>query len=247
MCGIFCSIHRDAFTTPNVATQKLLQNRGPDSVGQHQVLIDAASQPARQLRATFLSTVLSLRGKTVVTQPLQHEQTGAVLCWNGEAWSIGNDAVAGNDSQLIFDKLVAVSSTANSLEASIRAVTMLMSSVSGPYAFVFYDATHKLVYYGRDCLGRRSLLQKSAVDGAIVLSSVCDNASGDSWTEVEADGIHVVDLSSLCSSQSSHSIRHVPHRLVGEVEEKGVSFVGKSLTVQSLLIRIDRAVSSYEP
>jgi asparagine synthetase B (glutamine-hydrolysing) len=216
-------------------------------VGQHQVLIDSNPQTSRQLHATFLSTVLSLRGKTVVDQPLRSPQSGSILCWNGEAWSIGDDTVTGNDSQLIFNRLVATSSTAHGVEESIRATTMLMSSVRGPYAFVFYDAPNKLVYYGRDCLGRRSLLQKSAVDGAIILSSVCDNASGESWTEVEANGIHVVDVSSLCSSQSLHPVRHIPHRLSDQPEGKDVSFVGKSLAGHSLLIRIGLALCSYEP
>jgi asparagine synthetase B (glutamine-hydrolysing) len=246
MCGIFCSINQDGFITPDAATKKLLQNRGPDSTGQHQVLIDTASQASPKLHATFLSTVLSLRGKTVVTQPLRNE-IGSILCWNGEAWSIGNDAVMGNDSQLIFNKLVSVLSTTDGIEASIRAVTTLLSTIKGPYAFVFYDAPHKLMYYGRDCLGRRSLLQKSAVDGAIILSSVCDNASGESWTEVEADGLYVVDLSSISSSQPSLLPRHVTHRLSAHIEANESPSVGKSIATQSLLISIDPAIPSYEP
>jgi asparagine synthetase B (glutamine-hydrolysing) len=248
MCGIFCSINRDGFVSPDAATKKLLQNRGPDSIGQREMVIGTNScedvETPLQLHATFLSTVLSLRGKTVVTQPLQNAESGSILCWNGEAWTIGSQVVAGNDSQLIFDKLVAISSSADSVKLSIRAVTALLSTVKGPYAFVFYDAPHKLVYYGRDCLGRRSLLRKSTSDHLLVLSSVCDNANGESWTEVEADGIYVVNLSSVSSTQPVPSFEHVPHRLSSQEEGTELSFVGKSLAVQSLLTSVVFAISS---
>jgi asparagine synthetase B (glutamine-hydrolysing) len=251
MCGIFCSISRHDFIGPDAATTQLLRNRGPDSIGQHQVLIGAdALQDAGgscPLHATFLSTVLSLRGTSVVNQPLQDSHVASILCWNGEAWSVGQDLVAGNDSQLIFAKLLAASSDADCIEASIRAIIALMSSIRGPYAFVFYDALHKLVYYGRDCLGRRSLLRKTTSDDTIILSSVCDNASGDSWTEVEADGIYIVDLNSTASTQLSSLIGHVPHRLSNEVRGKGLSFVGKFPSLDTLLMKSDVAFSSYEP
>jgi asparagine synthetase B (glutamine-hydrolysing) len=212
MCGIYCSLSRHGHIVPDAKTQQLLQNRGPDSVGQHQARIDAAS--SSQLHATFLSTVLSLRGQSIVAQPLHDAATGSVLCWNGEAWSIRGEAVAGNDSLAVFDKLLAACLD------SIAAVVDMLSSIKGPYAFVFYDARHKLVYYGRDCLGRRSLLRKSAPDGTLILSSVCDNADGGTWAEVEADGIYITNLTpSLLTSTT-----HLPHRTAGD--SIAVSLVG---------------------
>jgi asparagine synthetase B (glutamine-hydrolysing) len=233
MCGIFCSISRNGFISPDSATQQLLQNRGPDSTGQHQVVLDATQEnhnpAASPLHASFLSTVLSLRGSSIVQQPLWDEQSASTLCWNGEAWSVGDAPVAGNDSQVVFDKLLATSSGKIIQGVAIKAVVDLLSSIRGPYAFVFYDALNKLMYYGRDCLGRRSLLRKSTSDDTLILSSVCDNASGESWAEVEADGIYVVDLTSLSSSELSSSTRHVPHSQSFEVEETQPSFVGESL------------------
>jgi asparagine synthetase B (glutamine-hydrolysing) len=185
---------------------------------------DAASP----LHASFLSTVLSLRGSSIVQQPLRDEQTASILCWNGEAWSVGDAPVIGNDSQLVFDKLLTASSESTATEMAMKAVVGLMSSIRGPYAFVFYDAPNKLMYYGRDCMGRRSLLHKSTPDATLILSSVCDNADGESWAEVEADGIYVVDLTSLSSGELSSSTTHIPHLQSFAVEETHLCFVGES-------------------
>jgi asparagine synthetase B (glutamine-hydrolysing) len=249
MCGIFCSISRDCFVSPDQATQQLLRNRGPDSIGQREVVVDASpredAKASPALHATFLSTVLSLRGTSVVEQPLHHAGTDSTLCWNGEAWSVGNEPITGNDSQLIFGKLLSAASN-RAPEDSIRAVITLLTTIRGPYAFVFYDALHKLVYYGRDCLGRRSLLRKTTLDDTLVLSSVCDNASGDSWTEVEADGIYIVDLNVSLSNTLSSSIGHVPHHLSNQPQGKDLSFVGKSIALGSSLTRLDPAISADE-
>ncbi|KAH8724840.1 asparagine synthase-domain-containing protein [Phaeosphaeriaceae sp. PMI808] len=227
MCGIFCSISRGCSIWPDAATKQLLQNRGPDSIGQHQVLLGSNSRgpgDSPEIHATFLSTVLSLRGSSVVDQPLQDVQSSSVLCWNGEAWSLGNEVVTGNDSQMIFDKLLAASSNEKCKETSTRAVIALLSATKGPYAFVFYDASHNLMYFGRDCLGRRSLLRKSTADDTLILSSVCDNASGESWSEVEADGICVVDFSSLSADQSLPLSKLIPHCVSTLAKEEELSF-----------------------
>jgi asparagine synthetase B (glutamine-hydrolysing) len=245
MCGIFCSLSRHNYIVPDTTTKRLLRNRGPDSIGQHQALIAAESHQedatVRPLHTTFLSTVLSLRGATVVEQPLRDEETGSVLCWNGEAWSINGEVVKGNDSVAVFDRLLAASLCASSTETAAKAVIDLLSSIRGPYAFVFYDAGNKLLYYGRDCLGRRSLLRKSTSDDTMVLSSVCDNTSGEAWSEVEADGVYTVNLDTACMPQSSVSLRHVPHHIIGSTEELGLSGVGKSPVFQRLLITADPA------
>jgi asparagine synthetase B (glutamine-hydrolysing) len=229
MCGIFCSISRNCFISPDKATKQLLQNRGPDSSGQREIVVDA---PPRE--------------NAKAPPALHHADTDSTFCWNGEAWSVGDELVTGNDSQLIFAKFLTASSN-NAPEDSIRAVITLLTTIRGPYAFVFYDAVHKLVYYGRDCLGRRSLLRKTTLDDTLVLSSVCDNASGDSWTEVEADGIYIVDLNVSLSNTLSSCIGHVPHRLSNQSQGKDLSFVGKSVALDSFLTRPDSAISADEP
>ncbi|KAG9194827.1 hypothetical protein G6011_04862 [Alternaria panax] len=223
MCGIFFSLSRAGHVTPDPNTRQLLQNRGPDSTGLQQTILESTTKPSStRLHATFLSTVLALRGSDVVEQPLKDAATGSLLCWNGEAWSIAGHAVDGNDSQLIFAKLL--NACAGTREASIRGVIDLLSVVRGPYALVFYDASNNRIYYGRDCLGRRSLLQKSTPDGTLILSSVCDNASGESWTEVEADGIYVLDVGPADPTSGSFPVEKIPHRRSDAKEASGLSF-----------------------
>jgi hypothetical protein len=245
MCGIFFSLSRAGHVTPDTNTRWLLQNRGPDSTGQHETIIESSTQgSSTRLHATFLSTVLALRGNDVVEQPLRDNATGSLLCWNGEAWSIAGHAIDGNDSQLIFTKLL--NACTGTSEASMKSVIELLSVVRGPYALVFYDASNKRIYYGRDCLGRRSLLQKSTPDGTLVLSSVCDNASGDFWTEVEADGIYVLDVNLADPTSNSLPVTKIPHRRSDPKEDSGLSFVGRSSGAQLLLTDSDSAVSHYE-
>lgn len=234
MCGIFFSLARNGYVVPDAQTAKLLRNRGPDHTGLHQATIARTGND--DLHATFLSTVLSLRGTTVVAQPLHDESTGSVLCWNGEAWSIRGAAVTGNDAEAVFHLLLKASHDTS-------AVIQLLSQIRGPYAVVFYDAVNKRVFYGRDCLGRRSLLTKSTSDGSLVLSSVCDNATGEAWTEVEADGIYVVD----CKTQYQFSITHVPHARLGQAGNSSLSFVGKCLALWYLLTSADPTIPTHEP
>lgn len=251
MCGIFCTISRDGFISPDAATKKLLQNRGPDSIGQHQVVIEAGlredvAEPPK-VHATFLSTVLSLRGKAIVEQPLKDAATGSTLCWNGECWSIGAMVyMTGNDSEPVFAQLLRASSKATSPEAAVAETMQLLATFRGPFAFVFYDAQHKLVYYGRDCLGRRSLLQKTTSDDSLVLSSVCDNASGDSWTEVDADGIYIADLNAFAANRPSSLPTRVPRQLSSQMPEKDISLVGKRVPLCSKLIGVGVALSGLK-
>jgi asparagine synthetase B (glutamine-hydrolysing) len=244
MCGIFCSISRHGFINPDGATKELLTNRGPDASGRHQVTVD--TEDSSRLHATFHSTVLSLRGQSIVEQPLRDAEISSIFCWNGEAWSIGGEVVTDNDSQIVFEKLRSASSGVDSSEASIQAVITLLASIRGPYAFVFYDAPRKLLYYGRDCLGRRSLLRKATIDGSLILSSVCDNANGESWAEVEADGIYLLDICHLSPNQSLLSPRHISHRLGAGLETPALSSVGKSPGLDVSLTSLDSAIPSNE-
>jgi asparagine synthetase B (glutamine-hydrolysing) len=233
MCGIFFSLSRHGYASPDANTARLLRNRGPDHTGSHQINIPPKGDDAPELYATFLSTVLSLRGTTVVSQPLIDADTGSTLCWNGEAWSIRGDVLTDNDSNVVFECLLKVCANIASSLDTTKAVVELLSSIRGPYAIVFYDAVNRRIYYGRDCLGRRSLLRKSTSDGSLISSSVCDNATGEAWAEVEADGIYVIDLNAAPASHDLH-ITHIPHTRSGKPQISGLSFVGRSLTSKLL-------------
>ncbi|KAF2738897.1 asparagine synthetase domain-containing protein 1 [Polyplosphaeria fusca] len=209
MCGIFLSVCRNGYREPDSNTARLLQNRGPDSTGFRRIFHPSALS----LHLTFLSTVLSLRGDSVVHQPLDHAGASSVLCWNGEAWKIGDSIVTGNDSSRV-SKTLTQSCRRNPEDdrtSSIERVVTAISSIRGPFAFVFYDAENQYLYFGRDCLGRRSLLRQTQPSDDLILSSVCDSGAESQWTEVEADGIYVLDIQTSLT-QSSLELIHIPQR-----------------------------------
>ena len=190
---------------PDDNLTELLRRRGPDSL--HVIQRTATSAPpsldvdTQTNHLAFVSSVLSLRGCNIVTQPLVDESSNSLLCWNGEAWRLNNQGIYENDAHAVFEILLQasprLSNDSNILplyEESLRNVVSAISCISGPYAFVFYDAKYRRVFFGRDSLGRRSLLIRKQANRGITIASVCDGSISGDWAEVEADGIYMLDL-----------------------------------------------------
>ena len=229
MCGISVSLSHDVPKPASSLTLNLLKNRGPDYYGHYYRPIQVVGAPGsifkeRELHLSLTSTVLALRGRHVTRQPLT-SLSGSVLCWNGEVWKIGGNAVYGNDAEMLFtllEKPAASIDMASHLPqesatygfesdlsfdqlAALRNFISIIGMVSGPYAFVYYDAVHKLLFYGRDVLGRRSLLWSHKASNDLVLSSVQDGDPESRWDEVDLDGIKVINLAFPYSAVSSDS------------------------------------------
>ncbi|KAI4164635.1 MAG: hypothetical protein LQ342_001609 [Letrouitia transgressa] len=216
MCGIYASLGVGQ-TSISSSTLRLLRGRGPDRT-------KSLSFEVGPKVLSCTSTVLSLRGKDVVGQPIQ-DSSGSFLCWNGEAWNLGNTVVCGNDAVTVFSSLLESTNRGSERVEDPDFITEpqqktlnVLTSIRGPYAFVFYDANNQNLYYGRDVLGRRSLLHKEDPDGTFYISSICDDSVPDGWTEVEANGIYVLNLSSSDrtldgnprASRCSASCFHIP-------------------------------------
>lgn len=209
MCGIHAVIGvRDSAHPAITGTLKQsLQKRGPDHLGHvsRTLLLDsdgADNSTPLALHLSFTSTVLALRGDHVARQPLHdpREADGSVLCWNGEAWRFDGQPVPGNDGEVLLSRLSQRGSEDISSSASASRqehVLGVFRSIQGPFAVVYYDALDRRVYYGRDRLGRRSLLLRDAGDGdsrcAVALSSIAGQPATD-WTEVPANGLYSLNL-----------------------------------------------------
>jgi asparagine synthetase B (glutamine-hydrolysing) len=142
------------------------------------------------------------------------------LCWNGEAWKIGGIPVEGNDAQAILDLLFEASA---STAGDVQAVLDVLLSIQGPFAFVYFDKPARKVYYGRDRLGRRSLLALHSQDGSsLALSSIADTADS-RWEEVDADGVYVLDLAPEAAGTGAVSLlppaRHLYKRMANAPED----------------------------
>jgi len=211
MCGIYCAISRHGFTPLTASLKSILQSRGPDCFQYitHEVRDSSTNDPKVFLSIT--STVLALRGNSVISQPLLHEAVGSFFCWNGEAWKFNGQELSGNDSQIVFAHLLDAVNGSNMSSAHVKIIDAL-GQINGPYAFVFYDSRHKKLYFGRDCLGRRSLLRSSNARGDLLLSSVSDLSISDQWVEVEADGVNFIDFGQKTEGSSDQFLlHHIPY------------------------------------
>lgn len=237
MCGIFCSISRQDHIPASADLRQLLSKRGPDACNTI-TTIHQSSELSTDVHLTFTSTVLSLRGETVTHQPYQDAARKAVLCWNGEAWSIANTRVARNDTEAVHSLLheVTRNSTTSHEQPSASDASTVMSQISGPFAFVYYSSVTAKVYFGRDFLGRRSLLYHITPEGDLLLSSVTAGPTDGVWSEVEADGVYCVDLnitafanhesSSHAQSWGSFLVTRTDYRFAGETGDGNGSSVG---------------------
>ncbi|KAL3420680.1 asparagine synthase [Phlyctema vagabunda] len=209
MCGIHCSISTGAIHAPSPALSTLLCQRGPDHTGQcqSQVVVGSGSNASGEKHVfslSFTSTVLALRGGQITCQPFQDHVHGSVLCWNGEAWSVDNQPVEGNDGQVLFSLLVSASNASHTAGDAAAAILAVVKSLAGPFAFIFFDKAHNQVFFGRDCLGRRSLLYNIDERSAYMeFASVADPTRGN-WKEVEADAIYMLSLDEAVPSRGSN-------------------------------------------
>ncbi|OOF95732.1 hypothetical protein ASPCADRAFT_207071 [Aspergillus carbonarius ITEM 5010] len=217
MCGIFFSLSASGTVLPNEETCCLLRARGPDNYHVHnverKVTNTRSSNEPIAVRLTFVSTVLSMRGDCLVPQPLVDATTQSVLCFNGDAWKIAGEPIQGNDAELIFKLLLQavnsdsnINSLADSRTSAVQGVLDVISSISGPFAFVFYDAVNSRLFFTRDSLGRRSLLQGVDEAGTFKICSLCDGTSSTHFSEVETDGVYMVDFEHAIFQDDSTSM-----------------------------------------
>ncbi|EPE31605.1 Adenine nucleotide alpha hydrolases-like protein [Glarea lozoyensis ATCC 20868] len=208
MCGIHASVSTKEFQGPTDGLKQLLCNRGPDHLGEEEIKFEAEDGTTRYI--SFTSTVLALRGGHITTQPFKDSASGCILCWNGEAWAVDSTPVVGNDGKFVFDLLLKASSSNLSSTESVDAIVKVLRSISGPFAFVFLDSNHGFMYFGRDCLGRRSLLlNKDTSPLAMELSSCADHLDSN-WKEVEADGIYQLSLNVQTGTEETETGSGIP-------------------------------------
>ncbi|KAK3824593.1 MAG: asparagine synthase-domain-containing protein [Benniella sp.] len=209
MCGILFRIqdqrsesHKDTWST----LVQLNAKRGPSAQDTYCTTIslnDAQGSDETHVELAFYGAVLHLRGDTVTRQP-HVSTTGNVLLWNGEIF----DGVAvdhhQNDGRVLMDHLEDIA-LQSSGQAHLNLLLEIMARIEGPYAFVYFHASSRTIYFGRDCLGRRSLLwhkkasQEDGVEPPFILTSVGYSSFQGSLLaldEVPADGIYSLVLGS---------------------------------------------------
>ncbi|XP_029315387.1 asparagine synthetase domain-containing protein 1 [Cottoperca gobio] len=184
MCGIFCllSVSPTQFEWDKTVHEHL-KRRGPNL---SQDLTVGGTNPCYQ--CLFSAHVLHMRG-LLTPQPVQ-DKTGNVLLWNGEIFGGLPVMTEENDTAVVSQRLSSCSSPSEILS--------VLSTLRGPWGFVYYQKAGDYLWFGRDFLGRRSLLWKfDAEVSALTLTSVAAHSSGpapSAWHEVPAAGVYRIDL-----------------------------------------------------
>ncbi|KAL8997242.1 MAG: hypothetical protein Q9169_003435 [Polycauliona sp. 2 TL-2023] len=227
MCGIFFTNSNGLDVAPSIELLDRLSRRGPDHLGRTTAKCSIGS-------LSFISSVLSLRSGGLVEQPLSDPRTGSVLCFNGEAWHLDNAVIRGNDTRVVFDLLLQATASADPLLLFGRgnqvdqAVVNALSRISGPFAFIYYDAIHSKVFYGRDPIGRRSLLTYNGEEGFMVSSIPFAASSAGTWSEVEANGIYAI------SSELDETSRPLESRIAWPSRLSNIALLPAPLLVPRL-------------
>lgn len=138
--------------------------------------------------------VLSLRGNDV-PQPLTHSHMpGCYLAWNGEIFecdaALEHELSGKNVGVVLMDNIArAVTEMSGDIA---KAIVQTLARIEGPYAFVLLDTERHRVFYGRDHLGRRSLLQSQDSRCLVSAGTALANSTF-SFREVDCTYIWEVD------------------------------------------------------
>ncbi|TKY84569.1 hypothetical protein EX895_006471 [Sporisorium graminicola] len=195
-----------------------IRHRGPDCLNTFHHDFFAATEP---WTVSLTSSVLSLRGDGITAQPLCSKDGRLLLAWNGQifAWDdqqTSSDRASSsrhrldsgeNDAIILLDRIQQLLDQHiqdRTDDACQQALCSALAEVEGPYAFVLLDRAQSKLYFGRDPLGRRSLLLHQSGDhSALAIVSVASEdmlCCGVSPSPIEID----------CSSLWSIDLLNVP-------------------------------------
>ncbi|XP_019883594.1 asparagine synthetase domain-containing protein 1 isoform X3 [Camponotus floridanus] len=123
-----------------------------------------------------------MQGSEIITQPSLDDNNNLLL-WNGDIFSgcLAKDDVC--DTNVILDEL-----------QSTTDIMSVLWKIEGPYSLIYYQKSTDTLYFGRDIIGRHSLLLKiDTKANSLTLTSVA-NKNMKGIVEVPAIGIFAVNL-----------------------------------------------------
>lgn len=161
-----------------------LCRRGPDTHLQWEVPIEVTNgNPTLHL----IQTVLSHRG-----EPPQSISTssGDALLFNGELYNICEDLDTNDVTGLHKVLQAACEDDKDFSVATLPALDRLR----GPWALIFWHAARRRLYFGRDCLGRRSLMLRVIPGVGVELVSVPPRNARNGFVEIPPLGLGFMEL-----------------------------------------------------
>ncbi|GAB1866976.1 Asparagine synthetase domain-containing protein 1 [Camponotus japonicus] len=181
MCGIFCCIHQARNDSESIAQWNICKDviaaRGPDHLTEKHISLN------HHWHGHFAAAVLWMQGSEIITQPSLDDNNNLLL-WNGDIFSgclAKDDDVC--DTNVILDEL-----------QSTTDIMSVLWKIEGPYSLIYYQKSTDTLYFGRDIIGRHSLLLKiDSKANSLTLTSVA-NKNMKGIVEVPAIGIFAVNL-----------------------------------------------------
>ncbi|CAH1760169.1 3067_t:CDS:10 [Entrophospora sp. SA101] len=229
MCGILFRLSHDNYNANDKIFQKDLwdllinknKQRGPDGISkfsksiklieEKSIIDDDSRGKVNELLLDFFGAVLHLRGKELTEQPLISENHD-ILLWNGEIFDGFEIPKDENDTIHLFNSLKGIENDDESYK-----ILNVLEKIEGPYSIIYWQNSTKKLWFGRDYLGRRSLLWYkpklllNKKDDFILTSVGCklpknNHDDGDEnhyFQEVPADGIYCLDFKKIIEANSS--------------------------------------------
>ncbi|XP_032671834.1 asparagine synthetase domain-containing protein 1 isoform X2 [Odontomachus brunneus] len=204
MCGIFCSIYR---STDDAEGSKqwnickdLISTRGPDHLADKHISLN------HEWQGYFASAVLWMQGPNITTQP-SLDLNGNLLLWNGDLFS---GCLAKDD---VCDTITVLGEFESTTD-----IIPVLRKIEGPYSLIYYQKSSNILYFGRDIIGRHSLLLKvdNEVNSLTLTSVASKKMKG--IIEIPAIGIFAMNLNSSCINLACYPWREPDLRFTDVIE-----------------------------
>ncbi|CAH2350220.1 asparagine synthetase domain-containing protein [[Candida] railenensis] len=165
----------------------VIASRGPNYLKYISFHIEEAKTWVEQF-----SSVLSLR-QPFVQQPVQVENEQISIQFNGELYN--QECLDSNDSKFIGDKII--SNIGNFGQGNReKAIVETIAELEGEFAYAIVDKAKQRCYFGRDYVGKRSLVYSLKESSGLVISSVTNGKNENNWEECKAEVVYMYDFES---------------------------------------------------
>lgn len=174
--------------------QSFLQNCSNGKAGNYNQLGNSVGE------LQFIGATLQLRGLNPIIQPFV-DSYGNVLIYNGEIFGGIHVESDRNDGEVLMQTLGNCCSCGSNGHTGpcsaaghgYSSVPNVFSTIKGPWAIIYWQESSRTLWFGRDALGRRSLVVHwpTVKDSRFLLSSVSPFSSVDQSSDFEVEnGTH---------------------------------------------------------
>lgn len=177
-----------------------LERRGPD--GTQFYKIDVSSQ----VTIHAAETVLSMRGtfNRHNKSALNTHYPGSVLLYNGEIY---DDRIDLNPKEQTSDTHFLEQLLNKTLQSDESSFWRELNALRGPWALIFWSPITQRLYFGRDCLGRRSLLIHAVPNSYIAITSVPPADTRYGYIEIPPVGLAYIDFTDVTKPKIKAHLR----------------------------------------